>query len=355
MRRFEINLRNTSNDLEKVSKARIDSLTRNHAQKFSIDILKNQLKSPDTNEHYILENGGLTNNAGKRVPIQNGIADFTIFSNDALDEKERQASFHDDEEINERFDEIVLRPFNYNHFHAKIWLKHLKELCTKVEGISGKTFDQLSILNCGCGGGFEAQFFAQQGANVVGFDISQLRVEASATRFALNGLTGFFYRGDAAILPFDDDCFDCVIYHDSLHHVPIEEIPKAIKEARRVSKNLIVLSEANDSPLRMFLESIGKSTSIEASGNYAFRFKKNLMIFWCYRFGMRLRLYKTYLDKREHRPALYNKPFIGKLAYYLIQFAGKFLAKFGNGALIILEKTNEIKYMERRTTRSYVS
>lgn len=344
MKRLPIKLKNTPSATKEVKEAREEGMVKNLKTTFASYIIRDLLTPPDSKGKYKLSDNGLLSIEGASIPVHNGIPNFTVLSKVALDEKKRQAEYHDDEETNERFDEIVLRPYNHNKHHASIWLKHLYSLCEETEKISGQPFSSFTILNCGCGGGFEAQFFAEQGARVVGFDISQLRAEAAATRFALNNLEGFFYRGDAAILPFRDNTFDVVIYHDSLHHVPIEEIPKAIKEARRVSKNLIILSEAHDSPIRMLLESLGYSISIEASGNYTFRFKKSLIEFWCYRFGMDLKLYKTSFEKREHRPKLYNKPIIGRVIYALISLVGFLLAKLGNEALIIMEKTEEIKY-----------
>lgn len=38
--------------------------------------------------------------------------------------------------------------------------------------------DAAAILNCGCGGSFEAEFLAEQRARVIGFDISPLRVKS---------------------------------------------------------------------------------------------------------------------------------------------------------------------------------
>lgn len=343
MKKIEIILKKDHNIQQEVNSARERAVTENLNSKFSKEILK-KIISPDSFESYVLEDQSALNCLnGRRVSVLNGIPNFTIFSESALDEKEKQASYHDDEEINEKFDEIVLRPYNYNKLHAEVWHKHLYALCGQVEKISQSSFEGFSILNCGCGGGFEAQFFAEQGAKVVGFDISQLRAEAAATRFELNGLEGFFYRGDASILPFPDNSFDLVIYHDSLHHVPIEEIPIAIKEARRVSKKYIILSEAHDSPIRMLLESFGKSISIEASGNYTFRFKKSLMQFWCQRFGMKLLLYKTSMAKKEHRPKFYRKPIVGVVLYKIMTLVGYILSPFGNEALIIMEKEQEHK------------
>lgn len=339
MKILKVKLRKGSIEIPKLLEYREQAKKRNLLSGFSKEMIS-KLNSPNSGKSYSLEGERLlVSSSENSVPIKNGIPDFTIFSTNALDEKEKQASYHDDEEINETFEEIVFRPYQYTEFFAEIWLKHLYDLVARVEKISGRSFDSFSILNCGCGGGFEAQFFAEQGARVVGFDISQLRAEASATRFALNNLEGFFYRGDAAILPFRDNSFDIVLYHDSLHHVPIEEIPISIKEARRVAKEFIILSEAHDSPLRLILESLGKSTSIEESGNYTFRFKKSLIQFWCKRFGMKLLLYRPSFMKREHKPRLYGIPVLGTLLYRFFLIIGFFLQPFGNEALIIMEKT----------------
>jgi ubiquinone/menaquinone biosynthesis C-methylase UbiE len=350
-----INLLNLPEHKKKLGTYRSRSTINNLSNPFAEYVITKLLHSPAHASGFTLSSSDLVDKKGNKVPIKNGIPNFTKFSSDSLDEKKRQAAFHDDEELNETFDEIVFRPYNHDKFHAEIWLKHLFELSEKFEEISNQSIEGLNILNCGCGGGFEAQFLAEQGANVVGFDISQLRAEAAATRFSLHNLDGFFYRGDAAILPFKDNTFDIVLYHDSLHHVPIEEIPKAIKEARRVTKKYIILSEAHDSPVRMILESFGLSTSIEASGNYTFRFKKSLIEFWAYRFGMDLKLYKTSFHKREHRPNIYKKTFIGALLYHAISLLGYLLNKVGNEALIILEKSENNEYLKPLRDRSYNS
>ena len=350
MKNLPIVLRNQKSDSDAVYAIKTTALKRNMNEMFKEFTIGSILISPESNKPYTTEaNGDLKDANGKIIKVVNGIPDLTIYSQVALDEKDRQAAYHDDEEINEKFDEIVLRPFNYTEFHASTWMKHLDKMAVRIERISGEKISEMTILNCGCGGGFEAQYFAEQGAKVIGFDISQLRAEASATRFALNNLSGFFYRGEAAILPFEDNTFDLVLYHASLHHVPIEDIPVAIREARRVAKGHIMLFEPHDSPVRAIMESFGFSVTVESSGNYAFRLKEILMQFWCYRFGMKLKAYDIFFERLEHDPGLYAKPIIGKFLYYAINFVGRFLKMVGNEVIIVMEKTQEIKYNERKT------
>lgn len=312
----------------------INNLTSVFAQKFLKLFICPICKTPLTfeasgekvvceNKKHIIENG-------------NGFLDFTNFSRNALQEKEAQASSHDAGE--DFFHDIVLRPYNGNAVHIESWLYHLKYFHNRLKLKLGITLQNTTILNCGCGGGFEAQFFAEQGALVVGFDISKLRVEAALTRFNYKNLSGLFYRGDASMLPFSDKTFDLVIYHDSLHHVPIEEIPLAIREAARVAKKGVILLEANDSSLRMLLETMGLSSSIEGSGNYVFRFKKSLMEFWASQNSMTLVDYSVLFTKKEHNPGIYSIPVIGWIVYKLVRFVGLFLKPLGNEACIIYKK-----------------
>jgi len=321
-----------------LSEFRAKAMTSNISSDFAKEFLrlficpvcKTQLEVSE--EHLICENG-------HRVPIINGSPDFFVFSENVTEEKISQSSFHDDEENNEKFSEIVFRPYAENNkTHISSWLYHLNHFKKVLPAKLSIELENTTILNCGCGGGFEAEFFAQNGALMVGFDISQLRVEASATRFKLNDLPGLFYRGEAVTLPFRDNSFDLVLYHDSLHHVPIEEIPIAIREAARVAKKGVVLLEANDSPFRLLLELIGLSISVEASGNYAFKFKKNLMEFWASKYSLELVNYSVLFTKKEHCPKIYAIPVFGWLAYKLVRIAGLFLKPIGNEACIILKK-----------------
>jgi len=290
----------------------------------------------------VLRSDHLACDQGHTIRIKNGIPDFIMGDENLSDEKLQQMAFHDDEEVNETFDEIVLRPFNYTKSYADSSLYHLRSFRKVLHAKLGIELQNTTILNCGCGGGMEAQFLAENGALVAGFDISQLRAEASATRFALNGLDGLFYRGDSAHLPFPDNSFDLAFYHDSLHHVPIEEIPLAIRESVRVAKKGVVLLEAHDSPLRMLLEAFGLSSSIEASGNYVFRFRKSLMEFFSSQTSTELVNYSVTFMKHEHRPGFYARPLVGRLTFESIKLLGSLLRPFGNEACIILKKASGV-------------
>ena len=105
-----------------------------------------------------------------------------------------------------------------------------------------------------------------------------------------------------------------------------------------MASKAVVLLEAHDSPVRLLLESMGLSTSIESAGNYVFRFKKNLMSFWATQNSMELVNYTVLFTKKEHRPKIYAIPILGFLFYYFVRLFGLFLKPMGNEACIILKK-----------------
>ena len=90
------------------------------------------------------------------------------------------------------------------------------------------------VLEVGCGLGTEGVNFARAGARYVGIDLSEVSVEWTRKRFALEGLRGAFRVADAEALPFEDAAFDLVYSHGVLHHTA--DIAKAVDEAYRVLK-----------------------------------------------------------------------------------------------------------------------
>lgn len=91
-----------------------------------------------------------------------------------------------------------------------------------------------SVLDVGCGGGFSCEFMAQRGAIVSGVDQSSACIE-SAKAHAIQGGLAIDYRwGVAENLPFESEQFDCVVCVDVLEHVA--DLQKTIQEIQRVLK-----------------------------------------------------------------------------------------------------------------------
>jgi len=90
------------------------------------------------------------------------------------------------------------------------------------------------ILDAGCGIGRHVMFFAEQGFDVCGVDISKDGLEIANAWLAKKGLKADLRVGDIGKLPFDDGYFDVAISYGVLDHVPFSEAKSAINEIKRV-------------------------------------------------------------------------------------------------------------------------
>ena len=94
--------------------------------------------------------------------------------------------------------------------------------------------DTNRILDVGCGNGNHVVFFAEQGFNVYGIDISGEAIEIANDWLARKGLKADLRVGDIEKLPFDDGYFDVVVSHGVLDHIPFLKAKKAMEEIKRV-------------------------------------------------------------------------------------------------------------------------
>jgi ubiquinone/menaquinone biosynthesis C-methylase UbiE len=99
--------------------------------------------------------------------------------------------------------------------------------------VRGKT-----VLVVGCGFGDDALRVAKLGAKVYAFDLSPESLTIAKSLAEREGLTIHFEEMPAETLRYESDFFDYVLARDILHHV---DIPRAISEIRRVSKQGAVL------------------------------------------------------------------------------------------------------------------
>ena len=90
------------------------------------------------------------------------------------------------------------------------------------------------LLDIGCGGGFLAEAFAVDGADVFGLDLSQGAVRTARDHAARQGLCLHVASGRAESLPFAPEMFDAVVLADLLEH--LDDFSRALAEACRVLK-----------------------------------------------------------------------------------------------------------------------
>lgn len=89
-----------------------------------------------------------------------------------------------------------------------------------------------SVLDIGCGGGALVARLSAEGFVAAGVDPHAPAVEAArnktpAAQFAVSG---------AQSLPFEAESFEAAVFLNSLHHVPVDEMGKALDETRRVTR-----------------------------------------------------------------------------------------------------------------------
>jgi SAM-dependent methyltransferase len=83
----------------------------------------------------------------------------------------------------------------------------------------------LCVLDAGCGDGYYASWFADQGGDVTGIDLSEEMIAVARERY---GDDAAFQQADvSARLPFEDEQFDLVVCQHVLSHLPSLETPMA--------------------------------------------------------------------------------------------------------------------------------
>jgi ubiquinone/menaquinone biosynthesis C-methylase UbiE len=107
-----------------------------------------------------------------------------------------------------------------------------------------------TLLDFGCGAGFQAMIYAKIGYTVTGFDITESYVENArelAAKYGFTDQTEFSVQ-TAENLPYTDGSFDVVAGVDILHHVEIE---LAAREIRRVLRpqGIAIFKEPAEVPI----------------------------------------------------------------------------------------------------------
>ncbi len=98
--------------------------------------------------------------------------------------------------------------------------------------------ENANILELGCGPGYlwkENISRIPAGWRITLSDLSSGMLDAAWRNLVVTGRAFQFKEIDAQSIPFEDETFDVVIANHMLYHVP--DIPKALKEIRRVLKS----------------------------------------------------------------------------------------------------------------------
>lgn len=119
---------------------------------------------------------------------------------------------------------------------------------------------------CVCGGsGMDAEWLAHRGIRPTILDLSpealtRARIRARRHRFEVT-----LVRGDAARLPFANQCFGMALVHDGLHH--LDDPNRAVDEMARVARHELVLMEPARAVLTRLAVALRLAAAVEPAGN----------------------------------------------------------------------------------------
>ncbi|MFO7882798.1 MAG: methyltransferase domain-containing protein [Kosmotogaceae bacterium] len=92
------------------------------------------------------------------------------------------------------------------------------------------------FLDLGCGMGRHSIFFAENGFQVTGYDLSESGLKILKESAKEKNLNIDIVKGDITSLPFENESYDAILSYHSVYHVDSEGMSKVIKEIQRVLK-----------------------------------------------------------------------------------------------------------------------
>lgn len=97
--------------------------------------------------------------------------------------------------------------------------------------------DKVKILEVGCGPGANIWYFAREGFQAYGIDISPIAIKKAKERLADEKLSADLLSGDIKKLPYPDKSFDCVVDNECLYCNSLKNTKIILQEIKRVLKD----------------------------------------------------------------------------------------------------------------------
>lgn len=124
------------------------------------------------------------------------------------------------------------------------------------------------ILEVGCGEGALLGWLRRRGAAAIGLEVEPARLARARAALGPGGLVA----GLGEALPLADRRLDGVLYHNSLHHVPVDRQSEALVEAARVLRpggRLLVLEPLAEGDYFELVRPLEDETAIRAAARAA--------------------------------------------------------------------------------------
>lgn len=139
---------------------------------------------------------------------------------------------------------------NYNNFaqeYAEKTEAMERDIRRQFYTLIPKPLNSKILLDIGCGSGYDAEYFAKDGAKVSGIDISEKEIQMAKKREC-----GNFIVGDMNCLPYKSNHFEVVTSFYALQ--TSNNVPEALREMIRVAKPGATIIIATKHPFRNLLE-----------------------------------------------------------------------------------------------------
>jgi SAM-dependent methyltransferase len=126
-------------------------------------------------------------------------------------------------------------------------------------------FDGKKVIDVGCGEGHLVRLMTRHGAKAFGVECNPKQLEKAHNEKPAGDEV--YFSGRAEELPFDSDSIDIAVFFNSLHHVDIDNMSLALKEAARVLKSggiLYVCEPVAEGPHFEVMQPVHDETEVRA-------------------------------------------------------------------------------------------
>lgn len=138
--------------------------------------------------------------------------------------------------MKEDWENVYTKKFNGTWYPRESVVKFLARYLKRRVGIDVYDIKKpvKKVLDVGCGNGRHVIFFAEQGYDVHGFDISPEAIEIANAWLVRKQLKANLSVGDVDNMNFEDESFDVVISDGVLDHMHFSEAKKVMESIRRI-------------------------------------------------------------------------------------------------------------------------
>ncbi|HEY9079365.1 class I SAM-dependent methyltransferase [Magnetovibrio sp.] len=155
-------------------------------------------------------------------------------------------------------------------------------------------FHDKKVVDIGCGEGHLVRLMTRHGAKAFGIECNPEQLEkAHAEKPVADEV---YYAGRAEDLPFAPDSIDIAVFFNSLHHVDVDNMGQALREAARVLKSggfLYVCEPIAEGPHFELMQPVHDETVVRAKAYEALQGADQ--------FGLSLQNEFTYVHPAQHK------------------------------------------------------